>query len=143
MNWGKGLALALIAFAALMAWFVVKASRNPEPLVTEDYYGAELRFQQRMDEASRAAALSAPVRMDLQRTGLSLQFPAEMEGRRITATLSLMRPNAPSADLRLDLATDSARYSTDLALLAGRYNAALEWEVDGVAYFTEEKAYVP
>ena len=28
MNWGKGLTLALIAFAGMMAWFVFKASQN-------------------------------------------------------------------------------------------------------------------
>ncbi len=37
MNWGKGLALTLAVFAGLMAWFVVMALRNPEPLVTEQY----------------------------------------------------------------------------------------------------------
>lgn len=144
MNWGKALALALIAFALMMAWFVVKASQNPEPLVTEDYYGAELKFQGRIDEAARAKALSAPVRMDLQRAAAEVYFPAEMHGQRITGTLVLLRPNDPKADRQLTITTDSAHYRTDaLDLLPGRYNAALEWEVNGVRYFTEDKIYVP
>ncbi|HMN06906.1 MAG TPA: FixH family protein [Flavobacteriales bacterium] len=144
MNWGKGLALALFAFAALMTWFVIKASQNPEPLVTEDYYGAELKFQERIDEKARAAALSAPVDMQVGRTSISLRFPEEMEGRLVTATLTLLRPNNPKADLQLPLSTDSARFIlTDMDLVPGRYNATLEWEADGVVYLSQDKVYVP
>lgn len=144
MNWGKGLALALLAFAGMMAWFVMKAIQNPVPLVTEDYYGAELKFQERIDQSARSAALSAPVTMDLQRGRIDLRFPPELEGERITGTLTLLRLNDPSADRQLSIATDSARFtSTDVVLVAGRYNASLEWEWDGVKYFTEDKAYVP
>lgn len=144
MNWGKGLALALIAFAGMMTWFVVKASQNPEPLVTEDYYGAELKFQGRIDETARAKALSAPVRMDLQRASLTIHFPAEMNGRHITGTLNLLRPNDPRADGALTIRTDSAVFSTTaLPLLPGRYNAALSWQVNGISYHTEEKVFVP
>lgn len=144
MNWGKGLALALIAFAAMMAWFVVKAVRNTEPLVTEEYYKAELKFQQRIDRSTRAAALSAPVQMDLRRGSVDLRFPRELDGGMIIGTLTLLRPNDPAGDVSIAIATDSARYlSTAITLMAGRYNASLEWERDGVTYFTEHKAYVP
>lgn len=144
MNWGKALALALIAFAAMMAWFMIQASQHPSPLVTEDYYGAELKYQQRIDAAGRANALTAAVDMDLQRTTAVLRFPAELKGSPITATLTLLRPNDPQADRVLRFNTDSAaHHAGNLDLSAGRYNAALEWEAGGVKYFTEQKVYVP
>lgn len=144
MNWGKGLALALIAFAGMMTWFVVKASQNPEPLVTEDYYRAELKFQGRIDETARARTLSAPVRMDIQRASLTIHFPAEMNGEHVTGTLTLLRPNDPRADGELAIRTDSAMFtSRALSLLPGRYNAALSWQVNGIGYHTEEKVFVP
>lgn len=144
MNWGKGLALALIAFAAMMAWFVIQASRNPEALVTEDYYGAELRFQGRIDEAARAKALSAPVRMEVGHGSAALHFPPEMAGRKITGKFTLLRPNDPQADHVLQVATADAAFTAyGLNLPPGRYNALLEWEAEGVKYYTEEKIYVP
>lgn len=144
MNWGKGLALALGAFAVMMAWFVIQAAKNPESLVTEDYYGAELKFQERIDEAARAKVLSTPVRMDVQHGSATLQFPAELAGRRITGKLTLLRPNDPQADHVLQLATDDASFTANgLNLPPGRYNALLEWEAEGVNYYTEEKIYVP
>lgn len=143
MNWGKGLALALVAFAAMMAWFMIKASQNPSPLVTEDYYGQELKFQQRIDEAARAKALSAPVQMVVQRGSVQLNFPAELAGQRITGHLELQRPDDPRADRTLPLATDSTRFTAGTDLAQGRYNATLQWEAGGVKYFTQEKVYVP
>lgn len=144
MNWGKGLALALIAFAGMMAWFVVQASRIESPLVTEDYYGAELKFQGRIDEAARAKALSAPVGMALARDMVTLTFPAEARGRRITGSLSLLRPNDPRADRTVVVGTDSLGVCSAAAdLVPGRYNASLSWTMDGVTYFTEDKVYVP
>ncbi|MBL7950353.1 MAG: FixH family protein [Flavobacteriales bacterium] len=144
MNWGKGLALALIAFAGMMAWFMVKASQNPEPLVTEDYYGEELRFQARIDEAARARALSAPVRIDVQQGSITLLFPSELNGQLISGKLDLLRPNAPGADHAVPFAVDSTvLVLPDQQLLPGRYNVALHWTVDGSHYFTEEKVFVP
>ncbi|MBP8823622.1 MAG: FixH family protein [Flavobacteriales bacterium] len=143
MNWGKALALALISFAAMMAWFMYKASQHPSPLVTEDYYRQELKFQERIDEAARANALSALVDMVVQRGSVQLVFPAEMAGRRITGLLLLQRPDDPRADRTVPLYTDSARFTAATDLAQGRYNAALQWEADGVKYYTQEKVYVP
>jgi hypothetical protein len=145
MNWGKALALALIAFAGMMTWFVIKASQNPMPLVTEDYYAAELEYQGRIDEAARAKALSAPVAIALTRASVQLGLPAEMRGRNVTGTLTLLRPNDPRADRTIALPpTDAGAYALDdVRLLPGRYNALLEWQADGTTYYTEEKAYVP
>ncbi|HEY0976364.1 MAG TPA: FixH family protein [Flavobacteriales bacterium] len=144
MNWGKGLALALIAFAGMLAWFAVMASQHPEPLVTEDYYAEELLFQSRIEEEARARSLSAPVSIDLQRDGIELVFPQELDGLPITGTLTLLRPNGPTADLTVPIRSDHVRFQLrDISLLPGRYNAALAWEVDGVKYRSERKLYVP
>ena len=145
MNWGKGLALAMVAFAGMMAWFAIKASRHPSPLVTEDYYSAELRFQGRIDEAARAKALSAPIQFNLTRGSVHLDLPAEMQGRVVTGTLTLLRPNDPRADRTIQLpGTSTGQVDVvGMDLLPGRYNASLEWQAGNVTYFTEDKVYVP
>jgi hypothetical protein len=145
MNWGKGLALAMIAFAGMMTWFVIKASQNDPSLVTDDYYAAELKYQVRIDEVGRARALSAPVAIALTRSSARVDLPAEMQGREVTGTLTLQRPNDPRADriIVLPATTDGVYTVDDLALLPGRYNVLLEWKADGITYATEEKAHVP
>ncbi|MCB0767846.1 MAG: FixH family protein [Flavobacteriales bacterium] len=144
MNWGKGIAAALIAFAAMMAWFLVKASQNPEPLVTEDYYAEELRFQQRIDGMVKAQAFSAPVTMTFERDRVWLRFPAELAGEPVSGELALLRPNGPKADRSFQFVTDSgAVLIAGVDLLPGRYNAALTWTARGDELYTEEKVFVP
>jgi hypothetical protein len=144
MNWGKGLTLALIAFASMMAWFVVMASRNPTPLVTEQYYEKELVYQQRIDHTARANALSAGVGITLTTTGARLVFPPEFRTKAISGELTLLRPNDPRADhvVSISAVENGVFEAAGMDLWPGRYNAALEWTVDGERYFTEEKLVV-
>ncbi|HOY29749.1 MAG TPA: FixH family protein [Flavobacteriales bacterium] len=144
MNWGKGIALALFAFASMMAWFMVKATQHPEPLVTEDYYGEELKYQERMEGTARADAFTEAVRIEVQQGSVVLHFPQEVAGKRISGRVDLQRPNAPVGDRSLPFGSDSTTVRFDeLDLLPGRYNAAIHWSVNGVDYFTSEKVYVP
>lgn len=145
MNWGKGLALSLIAFAAMMAAFGIASARRTEQLVTEEYYAEELRYQQRIDAQERARALSAPVLMRIAGDRMELRFPPELAGKRITGTLTLLRPNDARADRKLEVAADSAGVfvSAPLRLWPGRYDASLEWFVDGLAHHTAEKLLAP
>ncbi len=145
MNWGKGLALALVAFAGLMVWFVVMAARTPEPLVTEEYYEHELKYQSRIDNTERANALSIAVVMRPVKDGVMLTFPTELRTHTITGELTLLRPNDPTADRLITVTPDSTGHFLALApgLVSGRYNALLEWTANDVAYYTEEKLVVP
>ena len=145
MNWGKGLALALIAFAGLMTWFVVKAAQNPEPLVTEQYYEQELVYQDRIDAMTRANALSSRVMFTVAGDAVLLRFPAETHAGHITGTLRLQRPNQPLDDRAVEVVGDSSGVflSAPLGLKSGRYNAELEWSLGEGAYYTAEKLLVP
>ncbi len=144
MNWGKGIALTLAAFAGLMVWFIVMTARNPEPLVTEQYYEQELVYQQRIDNTERANSFAA-VAMDVTANGIRLTFPPEVRAGAITGNLTLLRPNDPTQDRELAIIADRNGISESPVegLRTGRYNALLEWTAGGVAYYTEEKLVVP
>lgn len=144
MNWGKGTALALIAFAGLMTWFVIMASRNPEPLVTEQYYEQELKYQDRIERRASALALSAEVDIRAANGGLRLRFPEELKGAPIDGRLTLVRPNDPAADRVLDVRADTSGtfLAHGIGLVPGRYNAVLDWSAKGITYCTEDRIVV-
>ena len=144
MNWGKGLAISLIAFAAMMAAFGIASARRTETLVTENYYAEELRYQDRINAQVRARALSAPVRITVGEDRVRIQFPGEMTGKMITGQLRLLRPNDARADRELALSADpeGSFVSQALGLWPGRYDATLEWQVGGIAYHTAEMLVV-
>lgn len=145
MNWGKALALALIAFAGMMAFFVYKASQNPMPLVSENYYGDELRFQERMAAVQRASELSAPVRVRVQRNRVSVDFPEEARGQELVGEMQLQRPNEPLGDhtAHFTVPGTASLEQAGMELLPGRYNLLLLWKMNGLEYCTQERVVVP
>ncbi|MFZ1689292.1 MAG: FixH family protein [Flavobacteriales bacterium] len=145
MNWGKGLVLVLVAFAVLMTFLVVMSIRNPEPLVTDQYYEQELVYQQRINNTERANALSTSVVIQPSARGVRITFPAEARNGSIAGVLTLLRPNDPLADRQVTISADSSGIFDAIVpgLVAGRYNALLEWTANGVAYYTEEKLVIP
>lgn len=145
MNWGKGLMLTMAAFAGLMTWLVVRSIQAPEPLVAEDYYEQELRYQQRIDALTRANALGEPVRAELLTDGLRLQFPHVQHGQAIQGHVLLLRPNDPNGDRAFTLRADTAgRFDTTaLRLTRGRYDLAVDWSVNGLPYRYEQHTLAP
>lgn len=144
MNWGKGLAIALIAFAGLMAFFVVKAAQNPEALITERYYEQELKYQQRIDDATRAGGLTGAVVIGIEGNSVSLVFPAEVREKEITGELTLVCMNDPAGDRAVPVRVGEGTFtSAPLQLHTGNYAAQLEWTADGVSYYSEQKLIVP
>ena len=144
MNWGKGLALVMIAFAGMMAYFLVRAAQNPEPLIAENYYAQELRFQERIDASSRAMALSGAVRMDATRDGVTVTFPEEVKDKALAGTLLLLHAQETNDDRSVVIhAATGGRFEEAIALRRGRYLAQLEWAADSMKYYSEAQLIVP
>ena len=61
MNWGYKILFVYIAFVAGILAMVFGSSSQKVDLVTPDYYAKELKYQDKIDELGRVAALSAPV----------------------------------------------------------------------------------
>jgi len=144
MNWGKGLLLTMIAFMGMMVWFLVRAAQNPEPLVAENYYEQELRYQDRIDATQRARDLGGELAMRAFNGGVRIDLPVAIHGRPVNGRLLLLRPNAPEADRTIVVAgaaEDSMVFATDLR--AGRYVAQLEWTMDGEHYYAQQDLIVP
>ena len=144
MNWGKGLALAMIAFAGMMAYFLVRASQNPEPLITEGYYEQELVYQARINATEHASALGA-VGMQADRQSMTLTFPALADAPKVTGRLKLIRTNEPMLDREVAVAhvADGSPVNLAVEVVTGQYIAQLEWSVNGQPCFTEQRLIVP
>ncbi len=144
MNWGKGLALAMTAFAAMMAYFIVRAVQNPEPLITEGYYEQELVYQARIDATEHASSLGT-VDMQADRTHVLLTFPAVPDGPKVNGHLELIRTNDPTLDRTREVVHAAngtpARITVDL--VSGQYIAQLAWSMNGSACYTEQRLIVP
>ncbi len=144
MNWGKGLALVMIAFAGMLAYFLVLASQNTEPLIAEDYYEQELKYQDRIDAGTRTLALSNEVRFTATRDRISLMFPDQVKDRAISGELILLRADVAGEDRSVVIMNATGGGFTEaITLRPGRYIAQMEWRADTVTYYSEEQLIVP
>jgi hypothetical protein len=142
LSWGYKIMAAYLLFVAGMLYLVVKASNNSNDLVRADYYQAELKYQDVIDEKNRAAALSAPVNIELKDGQISVYFPGEMQGKTISGELYLYCPSDAKRDLRRSFSVDNNVYRQPIPGNAkGMYDVQLSWEAGGATYFHEQKLF--
>ena len=75
MNWGYKILIVYAVFVTGIVFMVYKSSNEKMDLVTADYYGKELKFQQQIDETKRTDALSEEVRYEVKNNRLLIYFP--------------------------------------------------------------------
>ncbi len=106
MNWGYKILAVYLVFVAGIAVLVIKSSDQKVELVTKDYYGKELQYQQRIDEISRAKALPAQPEFITGSKGIEIRLPAAFSGKTITGSAVLYCPSDESRDHTMDLNQD-------------------------------------
>jgi nitrogen fixation protein FixH len=143
-NWGYKIMTVYIVFVAGIMYLVVQSSRQAQDLVTPDYYAQELRYQERIDQSSRAASLSEPVRYSLEPGSIRIRFPKEFEGKAITGQILLYYP----ADSKKDVNAKIQATGNEMTLAipekrSGMHVLQVSWESGGQSYYFEENLFIP
>ncbi|NSL89384.1 FixH family protein [Chitinophaga solisilvae] len=140
MNWGHKIIIVFIVFAAGILTLVVKSMRTKIDMVTADYYGEELKYQQVIDGKKNVQLLSAPVSITMSAGEIALTFPDELRGRQLTGRLQFYRPSDSGKDVELPLALNSAgQQKIERQLLSnGKYQVKMQWVVNGKPYYQEQ-----
>jgi nitrogen fixation protein FixH len=140
INWGTGIALSIIIFTLISLAFIYFAFNQEVNLVRDDYYEAELEYNEKMETLNRTANLKDNVRVSLDNKNLSIQFPQEFDWGKIKGKVLLYRPS----DRRLDRSYDIALDSTYIQLIKkdllspGMWKVQINWSIDAINYFNEE-----
>ncbi|MCM4170665.1 cytochrome C oxidase Cbb3 [Arenibacter sp. TNZ] len=143
INWGTGIVIAFIAFISFILFFVVRMSMDHKAnhdLVTENYYKAELGYQNEIDAENNAHANEVDLTLETTDTGLKLLFPENLILKDVKGTVSLYRPSNKNLDfdLPLSLAQDYLLIP-DNRLLDGRWDIKVLWEYQGEIYMFKKK----
>ncbi len=140
INWGHKIAFVYLAFVGGIVFLVIKASGEKFDLVTKDYYGEELKYQQVIDESSNTARLSAPVTISKNNGALTIHFPEEMRGKEKEIDFYLYYPADASKDFRRSLNSDQQEIIQSLPKsISGNYDLKLSWRTDSLKYYYEQK----
>jgi hypothetical protein len=123
-----------------IAFLVIKASSEKFDLVTKDYYGEELKYQQVIDESANTAKLSAPVLVNKNDGSLTIVFPQEMKGKEKQIDFYLYYPADASKDFRRSLNSNQQQITQSLPQnISGNYDLKLSWSTDSLKYYYEQK----
>lgn len=128
MSWGTKITLVFISFVGLMATLVYKSFNTHFDLVTKDYYGEELRYQEVIDGKANAEAMEEQVTIEQQKSNVVISFPTSLHQAEIKGEVWLYFPNNAKFDQRIPLQLENGIQKIPIALLSsGNYEARIQW----------------
>ncbi|AUS06069.1 FixH family protein [Pseudotamlana carrageenivorans] len=142
INWGTGIVLAFIGFISFIMYFIVTMNVSKDfehELVTEDYYGVELAYQNDIDKLNNANTLSENISFTKNKEGLLISFPKDLDFKKITGKVTLYRPSNMKLDFEEPIALkDSKMFIVNDRLIDGRWNLRIDWNYNGTDYLFKE-----
>jgi nitrogen fixation protein FixH len=143
MNWGHKIITVYVTFIVGILFLAYKSSTQNTDLVAEDYYAKELVYQQKIDESKRVTLLSAPVEIQLINRALTISFPKDFVTKKITGNATLYCPSDEKKDMHQQFTViDSAVYITVPDSYHGLNYVKINWAVEGVNYYYEQKIII-
>ncbi|HVI48009.1 MAG TPA: FixH family protein [Chitinophaga sp.] len=140
MNWGYKIIIVFVLFAAGILSLVFKSMRTKIDMVTPDYYGEELKYQQVIDGRHNLAALSVPVLISQSDNSVVVTFPKEIRGHRISGSIKFYCAADSRKDLLLPVKPDEngQQQIARSMLFKGQYEVKVKWETEGKPYYQEQ-----
>ena len=132
INWGTGLVIGMLAFISFIMYFVVTMLSSTDydhDLVTEDYYRAELYYQQDIDAEKNALAMKDQIQVKTEGNKLVVQFPETMDLQEMEGNVSFYRPSNKMLDFQIPFKelSENSLIVPEEKLVKGRWNININW----------------
>ena len=130
-TWGHGVALALglfIIFILSMIFYFTSTWKNSE-LITDDYYEAELAYQDVIDAKALAGALPEKPEYVQDQSGIRVIFPKDYNNSNTQFTIDLHRAEDQKLDVikEVDLDSRNSLFIPAAVLAKGNYVLRVLW----------------
>jgi len=135
-NWGTGITIFFILFAASMTFAVIATTRYPPQMVQKDYYALDLNYQARLVQKQNTAALTTLPKVQYDGTAKTIRVALPEGMTASTGTAKCYRSMTTKDDFTTKFEQTSEFAIPAATLTAGRWHLELEWEAaDGKKYF--------
>jgi len=133
INWGTGIVIGMLLFISFILYFVVtmlSSSDFDHDLVVEDYYKAELHYQQEIDAEENALALKEQIQLERNGSELKLKFPNNMNINEIKGNVNFYRPSNKQLDFSIPFTEIEEQHFIipERQLIKGRWNIKISWQ---------------
>lgn len=142
ISWGYKIFIGYSLFVVGILFLVYKASKQNYDLVTENYYEAELKYQEVIDQKANVANLSAPPKIQHTINSVAVQLPQEFAGKPVQGEVYLYRASDASKDIRQNFTTSDGFYKLQMPKeLSGMYVVKLSWQSGGKTFYHESSLF--
>jgi len=145
-NWGTGLTIFIVLFLVvtigqvLLIHFVVDYD-----LVEEEYYEAEIKYQEQINKIKRTKALPEQLHIKLIDKIIEFEFPSLFTAESITGTVTYYKPSDDLLDKKqkIELNEENKMYMDTNELSTGFWKVKVDWTVNNISYYNEKAMMVP
>jgi len=107
--WPWAIVLVFLVFASGMIYVAVLFINNKPDLIVEDYYAAEVKFQEEINKIENANALEDGIQIDVKKDFIFLGFPETFNPDKTKGKVFLTRNDDAKMDKEWDLELDGNR----------------------------------
>lgn len=145
MNWGKGIFIVFILFAAGIGMMAYTSMIKNIDLVSQNYYEKEIKYQEQIDKINNTGKSFKKLQISLTLQNIVIVFPKGSEGGKISGEIIFYRPSDAKADFTIpvNLNGNSVQIIPTDNLIKGMWKVMVTWSSEDVNYYSEERIMIP
>lgn len=140
ISWGVGITISIVVFMLISFLFIYIAFNQDVNLVRDDYYEAEVKYNETMEKVKRSNALKENLKVTVSENKMQFLFPKISNYEIINGTILLYRPSEINKDLSFAIKLDSNYLQiikTD-NMISGLWKIKVDWSADSTSYLNNE-----
>jgi hypothetical protein len=143
INWGHKIIIVYGVFVLGTLFMVYQSTLQKFDLVQNDYYAAELKYQEVIDASARAKAIGKDLVVKQSKDSIVLLLPSFFNGVKVKGKAQLYYAADKQQDQHFDFETINAFAAFKIGQYKkGNYTIKLELIKLGVRYYYEQKIYL-
>ena len=139
-NWGHKILILYLVFVGGILLLVFKSSQQKFDLVQQDYYGAELKYQEVINATKHASELGIDLGLVVRGSFLHITLPPIFQQSETKGEVHLYCIADEKGDLKKNFKSNNGEFDLELlTTMKGNYTLKLTVQNRGVDYYFEKK----
>ena len=139
-NWGHKILILYLVFVGGILLLVFKSSQQKFDLVQQDYYGAELKYQEVINATKHASELGIDLGLVVRGSFLHITLPPIFQQSETKGEVHLYCIADEKGDLKKKFKSNNGEFDLELlTTMKGNYTLKLTVQNRGVDYYFEKK----
>lgn len=138
-NWGTKLVIAIVAFMLMIIAFGIYMASHKVSLVEPDYYPQGQAYQDMIENIQNTVPYASAINAYKEDGTIHIAFPPFFRPEAVEGKVHFYHRTSDLKDhyVGLELNSDGV-FSFQAEMMKGRYIIKIEWEQDGIGYYTEK-----